>query len=106
MQGWRKRMEESHIARLNVQKNSHLFGVFDGHGGKEVAQFVKNHFTEELKKNKNYLSGNYKKALVDNFFKMDEMCLEPSGQLELKKDNGASLWHLVFLCRLFRRHAR
>ena len=32
MQGWRKRMEDSHIADLNIAKNTHLFGVFDGHG--------------------------------------------------------------------------
>ena len=31
-------MEDSHIADLNVGSNNvHVFGVFDGHGGKEVA---------------------------------------------------------------------
>ncbi len=34
MQGWRKRMEDSHIADMNEGSNNlHLFGVFDGHGG-------------------------------------------------------------------------
>ena len=36
MQGWRKRMEDSHISDMNVGPNNnvHVFGVFDGHGGK------------------------------------------------------------------------
>lgn len=38
MQGWRKKMEDSHISDLNVgeNKNVHVFGVFDGHGGKNL----------------------------------------------------------------------
>ena len=43
MQGWRTDMEDSHIVNLDVddaQKGQvALFGVFDGHGGKEVAKF-------------------------------------------------------------------
>ena len=41
MQGWRKRMEDSHISDLDVLKVVHVFGVFDGHGGREVAVLVK-----------------------------------------------------------------
>ena len=43
MQGWRTDMEDAHIAcpiTLPSKKTGLLFGVFDGHGGKEVAQFV------------------------------------------------------------------
>lgn len=90
MQGWRKRMEDSHIADLNFFKNSHLFGVFDGHGGKEVAQFVKKNFTDELRKNKNFENGNFKHALIETFLRMDEMCLEPYGQSKLKEENKIS----------------
>ena len=32
MQGWRKRMEDSHISDINIGKQ-YVFGVFDGHGG-------------------------------------------------------------------------
>jgi protein phosphatase 1G len=35
----------------NVNENVQIFGVFDGHGGKEVAIFVERHFISELKKN-------------------------------------------------------
>lgn len=87
MQGWRKRMEDSHISDLNLGNNSkiHVFGVFDGHGGKEVAQYVKVHFSKELIANKSYQAGNLKKGLQENFFRMDAMLVEPEGKTELKK---------------------
>lgn len=61
MQGWRVSMEDSHIADLDLggNKNHHLFGVFDGHGGMEVAEYVKRHFTQEFLKNSNYKSGKF-----------------------------------------------
>jgi serine/threonine protein phosphatase PrpC len=34
MQGWRRSMEDSHIANLNLGDGNCFFGVFDGHGGK------------------------------------------------------------------------
>ena len=34
MQGWRKRMEDSHISEMNIGNGkTFVFGVFDGHGG-------------------------------------------------------------------------
>lgn len=48
-------MEDAHIAHININsKNVSLFGVFDGHGGQEVALFVKRHFKEELVKLSSY----------------------------------------------------
>ena len=34
MQGWRRTMEDSHIAHTDLENGCSLFGVFDGHGGK------------------------------------------------------------------------
>jgi protein phosphatase 1G len=86
MQGWRKRMEDAHVASVNIgqTKQTHLFGVFDGHGGKEVSQFVAAHITEELLANKNF-NTNLKTALSETFMRLDEMMVETSGKLELKK---------------------
>ena len=66
MQGWRKRMEDSHITELDQgpSNRTHIFGVFDGHGGSEVAKFVANHFTEEFLKNPNYLKINKKNSFI------------------------------------------
>jgi serine/threonine protein phosphatase PrpC len=88
MQGWRKRMEDSHIADLDVGgKGIFVFGVFDGHGGKEVAQWVKKNFSNELSKNSNFKSGNYQKALIENFLRMDNLMEEPQGKLDLKEES-------------------
>ena len=48
MQGWRGTMEDEHIVSLNLgpNKNTHIFGVMDGHGGVEVAKYIKNHFVD------------------------------------------------------------
>ena len=43
MQGWRCGMEDAH-AVFEVEGDPNramVFGVFDGHGGKEVAEFCK-----------------------------------------------------------------
>lgn len=49
MQGWRNTMEDSHISELEIDKDISFFGVYDGHGGNEVADFVKEHLVHELK---------------------------------------------------------
>ena len=99
MQGWRKRMEDSHISDLSLNNDIkfNVFGVFDGHGGyklfklgKEVAIYVKKHFTEELLKNKAFKANNYKQSLVENFLKMDEIMVQTDGKIELKNENKKS----------------
>merc|ERR1712032_1188503 len=86
MQGWRKRMEDSHISDMNlINGNVHVFGVFDGHGGEEVAQFVKKHFTDEICKNALFKSGDMQNALIENFLHIDDLLIEPPGKSELKK---------------------
>ena len=55
MQGWRRRMEDSHIAHIGLDSSGNsLFGVFDGHGGQEVALYAKKYFAEELVKLESY----------------------------------------------------
>jgi len=41
MQGWRLNMEDAHIANPEFMNNPEkaVFGVFDGHGGREVAVY-------------------------------------------------------------------
>lgn len=61
MQGWRCGMEDAHIAE-EVQlpssgKIGMLFGVFDGHGGKEVAMFTKAKYPDILKSLPEFKSG-------------------------------------------------
>jgi serine/threonine protein phosphatase PrpC len=59
-------MEDASIA-VEMDEEISLFGVFDGHGGLEVAKFVQRYFADELKKNINYQKKNYGEALKENF---------------------------------------
>jgi serine/threonine protein phosphatase PrpC len=84
MQGWRKTMEDSHIAKLDVvDQEVSIFAVFDGHGGCEVAYYVENHFIEELRKSEAFKKGDYKNALIDTFLLLDKQLLTDAGKREL-----------------------
>lgn len=50
MQGWRLNMEDAHVANCNFLNSSEkaLFGVFDGHGGREVAVFCNQKYEDIL----------------------------------------------------------
>ena len=87
MQGWRKRMEDAHISDISKGENErfNIFGIFDGHGGKEVAEFVSNHFNEYFLKNENIKKNNIKQAIIDTFLKMDELMFKKEGIEELKQ---------------------
>lgn len=65
MQGWRSGMEDTHICQSVEIEDSYgmLFGVFDGHGGKEVAEYVRVNFKKEFIINNNFKTGNYIDAL-------------------------------------------
>lgn len=69
MQGWRNSMEDEHLIALNKGKNqsTHIFGVFDGHGGYEVARYIKNHFVDIFLSNQNYKDGLISQALKETF---------------------------------------
>jgi len=83
MQGWRVNMEDAHIAKFNIAPEVSIFGVFDGHGGKEVARYVERHFIEELLKNQSFKNGDYGASLTENFLKMDELLQTTEGRKEL-----------------------
>ena len=85
MQGWRRTMEDTHLVALNQgpAKNTHIFGVFDGHGGREVAMYVKNHFCSIFLSNKSYQKGNIKTALIETFIQLDQDLQSPQGMKEL-----------------------
>jgi len=76
-------MEDSHISKFNIAPETHLFGVFDGHGGKEVARYVERHFVEELLKNQSFKSGDYGASLTETFLRMDDLLVTPEGRKEL-----------------------
>jgi protein phosphatase 1G len=44
-------MEDTCIVQADFVNDCSVFGIFDGHGGQEVAKFVEKHFLEELSNN-------------------------------------------------------
>ena len=66
-----------------------LFGVFDGHGGKEVARFASLHLPSVLSSLEEYRSGDLSNALARSFLKMDELMIQKEYQDELKGLKGS-----------------
>jgi protein phosphatase 1G len=63
MQGWRKSMEDASITELDIGDGNSLFGVFDGHGGREVAAYVSLNFKSVLLNCDEYKQKDYMLAL-------------------------------------------
>lgn len=77
MQGWRLKNEDAHIAALDIAEDTHLFCVFDGHGGSEVSKFCELRFQETLLQNENFARKNYELALKETFLKIDQLIESP-----------------------------
>eukprot|EP01051_Picozoa_sp_SAG22_P015001 SAG22_NODE_1902_length_3339_cov_2.045370_7_plen_171_part_01 len=104
MQGWRKGMEDEHIAILPSRAGGGgaagggpaTFGVFDGHGGREVATFCKRYLGPALAVDPRFGScaergpGPTAQLLISSFHLMDDMMRQPeyASELEGYRDNG------------------
>lgn len=77
MQGWRRTMEDAHLAEptLPGDPSTAIFGVFDGHGGSEVAKFCQRYMVEEFTRLKDDA---VEDALTKVFHRMDEMLRDTS----------------------------
>ena len=87
VQGWKKSMEDYAIDFTDPDKENFLnvFGIFDGHGGREVPKYLQEHFMDYLKKNTNFQNGKFKDALRDTFFEVDKSFTTEEAQKELTK---------------------
>ncbi|OMJ96243.1 hypothetical protein SteCoe_206 [Stentor coeruleus] len=83
MQGWRNTMEDAKLVNLALDDKTMIFGVFDGHGGKEVAEFVSRHFCAEIVTLRSFKEGNFEQALKDTFLRMDELIKTTEGLKEV-----------------------
>ena len=88
MQAYKKSMEVFTIKNpifYENNKNLFLFGLFDGHNGSEVAKYLSLHFPQFLAENKNFINGEYMKALKESFINIDSSFRALEVQLELSK---------------------
>jgi len=111
MQGWRQDMEDEHIASANVGDEfagCGVYCVFDGHGGKAVSKFCKEHFmpnliqtTAEMGKSKfgknktkkrhcgaHLEPADLEKILAVSFERMDDQLREPANAKVLARFMG------------------
>jgi len=72
MQGWRISMEDAHTAALKLldKKGYSYFGVYDGHGGQNVAKYSGNFLHARIAKDENFET-NLSKAIQSGFLATD-----------------------------------
>lgn len=78
MQGWRINMEDEHAYRLclNEEKETHIFAVFDGHGGQLAAQFASKKICDGVISHSAYQKGDIVGALQGSFLRLDDEMLK------------------------------
>ncbi|XP_006995578.1 protein phosphatase 1G isoform X1 [Peromyscus maniculatus bairdii] len=71
MQGWRVSMEDAHNCIPELDNETAMFSVYDGHGGEEVALYCAKYLPDIIKDQKAYKEGKLQKALEDAFLAID-----------------------------------
>ncbi|XP_042562411.1 protein phosphatase 1G [Clupea harengus] len=71
MQGWRISMEDSHNCIPELDEETAMFAVYDGHGGEEVAMYCSKYLPDVIKEQNAYKDGKLQKALEDAFLAID-----------------------------------
>lgn len=86
MQGYRMTMEDAHDVRISEDESLAVFGVFDGHGGKDVAELLRHRLVATIFKSLNGLLradkhaplSSLTKDIKDRFFEVDAKLPEPA----------------------------
>lgn len=73
MQGWRISMEDAHTSLLQIldKKQYSFFGVYDGHGGQNIARYSGAHLHDRIVKDSNF-GKDIEKAMKNGFLGVDE----------------------------------
>lgn len=69
-------------------EDTELFGVYDGHGGPEVAIYCAKHLPKLIKSSGTFKDGDIEKALEESFMKFDATLKEEKVILQLKEIAG------------------
>jgi len=75
VQGLKKSLEVfniNNIINIIQEKAIYIFGIFDGHSGNEISQYISQNFCSEISKNEDFIKQNYKKALIETFINIDK----------------------------------
>ena len=99
MQGWRVNMvstlshslmfvpqEDAHISMVNFDnQGGSLFGIFDGHGGVEVAEYCKRNLPSILLRQPEYQTKDYATCFQNSFLLLDAMLYTEDGKQQLEQ---------------------
>ncbi|KAJ8032980.1 Protein phosphatase 1G [Holothuria leucospilota] len=88
MQGWRFAQEDDHNCLPNFDEKTELFGVYDGHGGPEVAIYCAKHLPDFIKKCPGFKNGDMEKALEEAFMMFDAHLKDEKVIQQLKEIAG------------------
>ncbi|XP_070555952.1 protein phosphatase 1G-like isoform X2 [Ptychodera flava] len=88
MQGWRYYMEDAHNCIPHLDDETAMFGVYDGHGGAEVAMHCAQHLPDFIKNSKAYKEGKLGKGLQDAFMEFDATLTQEDVIRELRQLAG------------------
>lgn len=88
MQGWRRGMEDAHTCILSLDgapPGFAFFGVFDGHCGRNIANFCGENLYKRIVRDPAFLAADYPEAFVNGYLGVDEDILKDEN---LKNDNS------------------
>ncbi|GMR40905.1 hypothetical protein PMAYCL1PPCAC_11100 [Pristionchus mayeri] len=85
MQGWRVNQEDAHNCILDLENGWHLFAVYDGHGGPEVAKYTSANFPKFFRDREVWKADDIVKLLQDTFVDFDDHLRTDPVMMELKK---------------------
>ncbi|CAG2160671.1 unnamed protein product [Oppiella nova] len=97
MQGWRTGQEDAHIAIVDYDTDTSLFGVFDGHGGQEVAKYCAQRLPTFIKSLNSYQNHKFNDCLEEAFLEFDKTLIQQevindlkilSGSQDLEEENS------------------
>jgi serine/threonine protein phosphatase PrpC len=89
IQGWKSKMEDYNFYSIDIFQNSErkfdIFGIFDGHGGPEIAKYISTHFLDFLYSKTSFKEGKYNESLKETFIDIDNSLNTEEGKKELEK---------------------
>ncbi|CAH1404899.1 unnamed protein product [Nezara viridula] len=91
MQGWRPTMEDSYSIVVNMPNEpfTSMFGVFDGHGGNAISDFVSKNMYYYIVSDPAFKSGSIKDALLNAFQRIDNLLMNHSHYRHLEEGSTA-----------------
>ncbi|XP_077345491.1 protein phosphatase 1G isoform X2 [Lithobates pipiens] len=88
MQGWRVSMEDAHNCIPELDGETAMFSVYDGHGGQRWPLYCAKYLPDIIKDQKAYKEGKLQKALEDAFLAIDEKLTQDDVIKELAQMAG------------------